>query len=1659
MKKFLFSSLFLFVALFQFVVIANNTMKSSSSTLVDPLNVIKDTPFNQTMMDVYNPNTTDLGWCSYINNATYGFSSSRVTETNGNKYYHCVTTSAQDDYHRALAEFTSKTVLPGRYKLTFRAKASAGTFYLKLGTKTSASVSLPTNLGDATAGITLSSNVLYFTPTTEWQTFTCTFDLTHTTADYLRVFFQFPQIGTFDIDDVELFPYGSVVSGLTIAGKNNVNTITTAGGSLQMVTTVTPSDAAIKAVTWSVDNPLVATIGSTGILTAKGNGTVTVTATTIDGSNISAQTVVNVSGNTLAEQVIVTGLNGVNSISTLSGGLQMTATVKPDATINKSVFWSVDNNLIATINAYGYLTAKRDGVVNVIATALDASGVKGITPITISNNPGIQSITITSPNNVNSINTAGGTLQLSVTILPDNAPNKTVSWTVDNVQLARINSTGLLTAKKDGVVKVIATALDGSSVIGEYSVTISGNGAISTSDRLSSRFIYFCTDAKCTYKTAANWTTVLTMKNSAKYKSTVVAGEYTQYAASIDNLAGSVDVMIYKNVSVLPVDNHVKVEVFHNGVSEFFYADFSTKRDGWYSLGKFDFKGDNTEYVRFWRETGNTLLPTPAVPVRFDTYYDTQTRPQTTDEQSQTVTTGFSKSGTWRNSAKAGYRTTSTPQESNTIGSVAVWNPGKLDAGKMEIYIYKPKNLTDDKYEIFHNSKVDVVYLKNLKQSNLNLVSTSNNSPLNPVVAQGWYKIGEYDFSGTGNEFVRLTKNSTDTTFVDCLMLESVKFDGTILHRTVVTTNPYTSGLYAGTYPATLEQKEKATTSAPTIGFSPTDMSSTSASMYNGSTIYSRALYLASSSTTYYWNPLIVEPGDYEFSYFAYYPTSSAVTFNVKSNGGTVTKSIPQANFVQGSFTPVGTFTFAGGLGSEYIQMTNCNRASDILLEKKISNSAILKQVAVTVHPYFKETVYDDTKDIAAQHDISFMVNKGFVSPVTDTQFSPKVSMTRAEFIKSLALMLSLNPNTALPNYADVSSTDSFKGYIGIARKTGLLYGLPDTTNIFPNAAITREVAAQILLNAMEYSGRYTNVKNLFKTKPSLILQAYTDASSISPFAREAYARMLETRVMQSANGPRLLPLKALTRAESTVLLKEFLESILGSGPHSRKTDWEFTFGDEFDGDQLDFNKWICDDFVRFDGISAKWKENCVVEDGMFKGYNFLDNHSVPYSSGNIASIFRQTYGFFEARYKYPDKAYGSHSSFWVSTPSTGGDFNFNEGTYPNAISNNNYFMTSPSNFHNFVVPTNMAADYHTIAGYLNNTDLYYGLDGKKSYDVPNYPTLYAVGKSTNVPYGVWMSTVVTYFDGPLDRDRIDGGYMGCDWVRVYKEATWLPEVEVDNCLPAQNAQKQPVSVLPVIKFNKAMDLTTLSTANIVVTEAGGAQVPTYVIQQLTPLRFRIKFSQNLLNNKTYNVLFKKASKDLITNTMEHDTIYTFSTVDANQLSVKATSNGPVSEGNNVELHTNVSGGSGVYTKYTWTGPDGFTSDLPNPIISGAGISKSGEYTVVVVDNAGVSGSASIYVSIDANGIKNNLYLTNTQIFPNPGNGNISVVDEGFASSVELMISVSDLSGKLLYKESQQSFYGSNRMDLNLSFLQAGVYFLNLKACDKQKTLKLVVKK
>ncbi|TXK71784.1 Ig-like domain-containing protein, partial [Paenibacillus sp. N3.4] len=128
----------------------------------------------------------------------------------------------------------------------------------------------------------------------------------------------------------------------------------------------------------------------------------------------------------------------------------------------------------------------KDGQVKVVASAADGSGVTGSATINISGQVvQVASIVVTGANGATAITSKGGQLLMSADVLPANASNKAVTWSVVNTDgtqtdKATISTAGLVTAQKDGQVKVVASAADGSGVTGSATINISGQNVIIT---------------------------------------------------------------------------------------------------------------------------------------------------------------------------------------------------------------------------------------------------------------------------------------------------------------------------------------------------------------------------------------------------------------------------------------------------------------------------------------------------------------------------------------------------------------------------------------------------------------------------------------------------------------------------------------------------------------------------------------------------------------------------------------------------------------------------------------------------------------------------------------------------------------------------------------------------------------------------------------------------------------------------------------------------------------------------------------------------------------------------------------------------------------------------------------------------------------------------
>ena len=88
------------------------------------------------------------------------------------------------------------------------------------------------------------------------------------------------------------------VTSITVRSVRGLRVISSNGDTLQMSATITPSNAAIISVTWSVSDTAKASISSDGLLKAKRNGSVSVIATTNDGTDIQGKVQISISGQT-----------------------------------------------------------------------------------------------------------------------------------------------------------------------------------------------------------------------------------------------------------------------------------------------------------------------------------------------------------------------------------------------------------------------------------------------------------------------------------------------------------------------------------------------------------------------------------------------------------------------------------------------------------------------------------------------------------------------------------------------------------------------------------------------------------------------------------------------------------------------------------------------------------------------------------------------------------------------------------------------------------------------------------------------------------------------------------------------------------------------------------------------------------------------------------------------------------------------------------------------------------------------------------------------------------------------------------------------------------------------------------------------------------------
>jgi len=242
-----------------------------------------------------------------------------------------------------------------------------------------------------------------------------------------------------------------VVNPPTVRGVAVTPTVATirVGETQSLSAVVDAINGAGTGVTWSSESPAVATVNSTGLVTAIAIGTATIRATSVADSRVSTTASITVQA---ARNISVTPA----TVSLGTGQTQaLQATVQIDAGLPTTVTWRTSAATIANVSAAGVVSGVAQGTATITAVSVGDTTLRATTTVNVV--PVVRTVAVTPTTASLFIN---ATQQLTATVTADAGAGQTVTWRSSNPAAATVSATGLVTAVALGTttVTVLSTA-------------------------------------------------------------------------------------------------------------------------------------------------------------------------------------------------------------------------------------------------------------------------------------------------------------------------------------------------------------------------------------------------------------------------------------------------------------------------------------------------------------------------------------------------------------------------------------------------------------------------------------------------------------------------------------------------------------------------------------------------------------------------------------------------------------------------------------------------------------------------------------------------------------------------------------------------------------------------------------------------------------------------------------------------------------------------------------------------------------------------------------------------------------------------------------------------------------------------------------------------
>lgn len=158
--------------------------------------------------------------------------------------------------------------------------------------------------------------------------------------------------------------------------------------------------------------------------------------------------------------VSVTGVSlNKTSLSLVEGGSEsLTATVSPDDATNKAVSWKSSDTGVATVDGSGKVTAVKAGSTTITVTTTDG-GKTATCSVTVTSKT--VSVTGVKLDNGKLELKAGETAQLTATVEPSDASDKSLEWTSSDAKIATVDASGKVAAVGVGSATITVKTKDG----------------------------------------------------------------------------------------------------------------------------------------------------------------------------------------------------------------------------------------------------------------------------------------------------------------------------------------------------------------------------------------------------------------------------------------------------------------------------------------------------------------------------------------------------------------------------------------------------------------------------------------------------------------------------------------------------------------------------------------------------------------------------------------------------------------------------------------------------------------------------------------------------------------------------------------------------------------------------------------------------------------------------------------------------------------------------------------------------------------------------------------------------------------------------------------------------------------------------------------------